>query len=259
MVRLRVVLLSFLIFGWTSFALAKPEFFQVFKEKYNFKADGHLGSLQCAICHVGKPPIRNPYGKEIEAALDAASATELTPAILDTVGKQSALADGVKNEDKIAKDISPIEAMPAGAKPSTTAEASLIPTHFFHPAVVHFPIALVLVGLALEILAMWKQKELYAQAAILNYAFACVSYPVVIAAGVAAWIVRFHLSTDTTSIVHLALGLLGGVATVGLYLYRSRATTLLLKPNDIKFWVLALIAAVSLMVGGHFGSLLSGV
>ena len=52
---------------------------------------------------------------------------------------------------------------------------ALIEVHPIHPMVVHFPIALTGAGLFFILLALWKNKEFFEQAAFANIALATVS------------------------------------------------------------------------------------
>ena len=52
---------------------------------------------------------------------------------------------------------------------------ALTETHPIHPMVVHFPIALTGAGLFFILLALWKNKEFFEQAAFANIALATVS------------------------------------------------------------------------------------
>ena len=52
---------------------------------------------------------------------------------------------------------------------------ALTETHPIHPMVVHFPVALTGAGLFFILLALWKNKEFFEQAAFANIALATVS------------------------------------------------------------------------------------
>jgi uncharacterized membrane protein len=59
--------------------------------------------------------------------------------------------------------------------------------HAQHPVIIHFPIALFIISIALDLLAIWRVNPIMAKAAYYNLVAAAVSAPVAIATGLAAW------------------------------------------------------------------------
>lgn len=95
---------------------SKPPFLKVFMSTYNIKPDSKLGKARCLICHQAPaPPIRNPYGKEVQAALRAANARMVTAEMLLSVEKLNT-GDGVTNISKIKSDFLPGDQKPKPVK-----------------------------------------------------------------------------------------------------------------------------------------------
>ncbi|MBS1716992.1 MAG: hypothetical protein JSS72_04600 [Armatimonadetes bacterium] len=81
---------------------AKPPFLKTFMETYKPKPDSLLAKSRCLICHMPPgPPIRNAFGRDVQAALRAAHERMVTPEILKSVELKDSDGDGVKNIDEI--------------------------------------------------------------------------------------------------------------------------------------------------------------
>jgi len=100
---------------------AKPPFLKVFLATYHVQPDSNLGKARCLICHQPPaPPIRNPYGRQVQMALLASGGRMVTPGILKSVEKQN-IGDGVTNISKIKSDSLP-GVVKAKAKPPSKAK-----------------------------------------------------------------------------------------------------------------------------------------
>jgi len=91
-----------------AYALAKPPFWKVFVETYHINPNSAIGKAKCLTCHLPPaPPKRNPYGLQVQAALEAANARMVTPEMLHSIEKQDADADGFNNITEIRADSLP--------------------------------------------------------------------------------------------------------------------------------------------------------
>ena len=249
-------------------AKAKPDFYNVFRRTYSVKPGSPLDQARCLTCHTAPgPPIRNPFGKTVKAALDAAHSKSLTPSILRQLEGADADKDGWKNGEEIAAGFLPGDphSHPTGqpsAKPSGSPPASppankseLIPTHSFHPLRVHFPIALFLFGVFLEGWGKWKRR-----AALREAGFVCLTGASVVSfAAVATGLIaryRLGLPFSGTVLIHVVLAL---SATFGM------AATALLGRSAAKagrertgwlYWVVLLLSALLLGCAAFFGGIL---
>lgn len=136
----------------------------------------------------------------------------------------------------------------------------LLAKHAQHVVLVHFPIALFLVGVAFDWLALWKRSAALATAAYYNLLVAAVSTLPVVATGVLAW--RWQLEGARLKgnlLFHLVLG---SISTLLLWLvwwlhYRARRRTD--QPLPAYRLPVELLAVLIVALTGHLGGFLSGV
>jgi uncharacterized membrane protein len=251
-------------------ALATPEFWAVFQKHYNVAPTSKLGQAKCIVCHTD-PPKRNAYGKEVKTAIEGSGDFKLTDAILVSLESKDSYGDGWSNGDEIRGDTLPGDAAshpagspkptggtandaaagPAGPAPKAPGSA-LLPTHSYHPALVHFPIALMLFGAGLVVLGVRQAKDAYLVAGRINFVGAALSLAVVIPTGIAAWL-RMGFELQGTLLIHLILASAGAIGTIGLALWPSD------RSGSRAYWALLIITAALIGAAGHFGgSLVNG-
>jgi uncharacterized membrane protein len=66
-------------------------------------------------------------------------------------------------------------------------KAALLAKHAQPPAVIHFPIALFIISVAFDMLAIWRNNPTMLKAAYYNLVAAALTAPVAIASGLTAW------------------------------------------------------------------------
>src|SRR2546428_13939872 len=66
-------------------------------------------------------------------------------------------------------------------------KAALLAKHAQHPVIIHFPIALFIISVAFDLLAIWRRNPTMARAAYYNLVAAALTAPVAIASGMSAW------------------------------------------------------------------------
>ncbi len=66
-------------------------------------------------------------------------------------------------------------------------KAALLAKHAQHPVIIHFPIALFIISVAFDLLAIWKRNPALAKAAFYNLVGAALTAPIAIASGLTAW------------------------------------------------------------------------
>jgi len=239
---------------------AKPGFLDVFKATYNVDDASALGSAKCGVCH-STVPKRNPYGKDVKKALDASPDGKMTSEILKQVEAIDSDGDGWSNGDEIKAGFLPGDpaSHPTGTPPkgekvvsptsskSGDASSSMIPAHAFHPAVVHFPIALFLFAVVLEFLGIRRKSEALGIAAAWNLGGAMLSMAAVVPTGVGAWLIGQH-KLEGTMLIHLLMGVSSLIlmgATLG---FRKK-----LGYEAKVYWTLLLVTAIVISLTGYFG------
>jgi len=221
-------------------ASANPKILEKFKETYGKpKAD-------CTVCHT-QPPKRNEYGKAVEGALDQSGANEITAQVFQSIEKSDADGDGISNGDEIKVDTMPGDAkskpvQKATETPKKDEGSDLIPKHSLHPAIIHFPIALLAVAALLQVFSVRKSDEIYHKASVINLAIALICSIGAIISGIAAWL-RLGYVLEGNLLIHLILASLSILSGLAAYFQREKPAYLLL------------IAAsgILVLIAGHFG------
>src|SRR5438094_8188655 len=87
-------------------------------------------------------------------------------------------------------------------------KAALLAKHAQHPVIIHFPIALFIISVALDLLAIWKSNPMMAKAAYYNLIGAALTAPLAIASGLTAWQWQFEgAKLKGNLLLHLVFGL----------------------------------------------------
>jgi len=135
----------------------------------------------------------------------------------------------------------------------------LLAKHAQHVVLIHFPIALFIVGVTFDLLAQWSKRRGLADAAYYNLLVAAISTVPVVATGILAW--QFALEGQKVKGILLEHMLLAGISTVVIWAvwwihYRRRRDGKLLP--GFRF-PLELLGVAVIALTGHLGGFLSGV
>jgi uncharacterized membrane protein len=138
-------------------------------------------------------------------------------------------------------------------------QKALFARHAQHVVLVHFPIALFIVGVGFDMLAQWRKRAGLAAAAYCNLAVAAFSTLPVIASGLLAW--RFQLEGQELKgilLLHLIFGCVasGMIWLVWFMHFRSRRKEGALPRYRI---AVELLAVGVIAIAGHLGGFVSGV
>jgi len=137
---------------------------------------------------------------------------------------------------------------------------SVLAKHAQHVVLVHFPIALFLVGVAFDWLAQWKKNAPLATAAYYNLTVAAVSTLPVVATGILAW--RWQLEGARLKgnlLFHLILGTLSSLLiwlVWWLHHQTRRQTDRSLPAYRLP---VELLGVLIITLTGHLGGFLSGI
>ena len=132
--------------------------------------------------------------------------------------------------------------------------------HAQHVVLIHFPIALFIIGVLFDFLAQWKKQRLLALAAYYNLLVAAIATIPVIATGILAW--QWELEGQRLKgilLLHLVMGCISSVLICVVWFIHMRTRR---KREEIlpgyRFPIEA-VAVVIVALTGHLGGFLSGV
>jgi uncharacterized membrane protein len=244
-------------------AEAKPEFLDVLTSTYKPYSQA-LAARGCANCHVSNSDLgMNPFGKQVKQALHASGGLKLTAAILKSVEGQASNPGDISNIDKIQQGLAPGAPKPAppGSKPAVSETKSeikipFVPSNGFHPAIVHFPIALFLAGIFLDFLGLVRNNKSLLLAGWYNLVMAAVTALGGVTSGLFAfWIMKMPLDSVKTHLILAAVGTVIMWILVGL---RAGKHENMSKSLRAIYIVVALIGAGIIAYAGHIGGILAG-
>ena len=137
--------------------------------------------------------------------------------------------------------------------------AALLARHAQHPVIVHFPIALFIASVVLEVLAIWRRAPLLAAAAYFNLAGAALSLPFAIATGLGAWQWQLEGATLKGNLqLHLICALTTAALILGLCWRRFWLRLNNERPN-LSYFVAMAVALIMITLTGHLGGIVSGL
>ena len=131
--------------------------------------------------------------------------------------------------------------------------------HAQHVVLVHFPIALFITGVGLDLLAYWTKRRSFSDAAYYNLIVAALATIPVVATGVAAWQLQLEgQKLKGTLFLHLLFGSVSGALICLVWWLHFRVRR---KNNELPAYRFAIeaVALLAVMMTAHLGGFLSGV
>jgi len=138
-------------------------------------------------------------------------------------------------------------------------KSALLARHAQHVVLIHFPIALFLVGVFFDVVARWTRREAMATVAFYNIVVAALFVVPVLVTGVLAW--RWQLEGQRlhgTLLLHLVFGCTSGLLILMTAWLHIRARRCGGNTSGVRFPV-EVAAAIVVMATAHLGGILSGV
>jgi uncharacterized membrane protein len=138
--------------------------------------------------------------------------------------------------------------------------AVLFAKHAQHVVLIHFPIALFIIGVFFDFLAQWKKQHLLAAVAYYNLLVAAISTIPVVVTGILAWQLELEgQKLKGILLMHLVMGCISSIL-IWLVWFIHRKTQGK-QDNVLPGYRLPIeaVAAVFVAVTGHLGGFLSGV
>jgi len=136
----------------------------------------------------------------------------------------------------------------------------LLAKHAQHVVLIHFPIALFIIGVLFDFLAQWKRQHLLAAAAYYNLLVAAIATMPVVVTGILAW--QWELEGQKLKgilLIHLVMGCLSSVLICVVWFIHMRTRR---KQREVLPGYRLPIEAVAVVIvalTGHLGGFLSGV
>jgi uncharacterized membrane protein len=139
-------------------------------------------------------------------------------------------------------------------------KAALLAKHAQHPVIIHFPIALFIISVVLDILAIWRANPMMAKAAYYNLVAAALTAPIAIATGLAAWQWQLEgAKLKGNLLLHLTFALTSSGMIWFLCSWRFRQRRDPQQRPGVIYLLLALSTVLLIAITGHLGGILSGV
>jgi len=136
----------------------------------------------------------------------------------------------------------------------------LFAKHAQHVVLIHFPIALFIIGVLFDFLSQWKNQRLLAAAAYYNLLVAAIATLPVVVTGILAW--QWELEGQKLKGILLMHLVMGCVSTVLIWVVWSIHTKTRRKQQAVLPGYRLPIEAVAVVIvalTGHLGGFLSGV
>jgi uncharacterized membrane protein len=136
----------------------------------------------------------------------------------------------------------------------------LLAKHAQHVVLIHFPIALFIIGVLFDFLAQWRKQRLLAAAAYYNLLVAAIATIPVVITGILAW--RLELEGQRLKgilLMHLVLGCVSSLLIWAVWLIHARTQRSQGAVLPGYRLPIEAIAVVIVALTGHLGGFLSGV
>jgi uncharacterized membrane protein len=134
---------------------------------------------------------------------------------------------------------------------------ALLAKHAQHVVIIHFPIALFVVGVAFDWVAQLRKDAVLPTVAYYNFLVAAVSVPIAVGTGILAWQLQLEgQRLHGIILMHLLLGLASAALIIFVWWIHSRSDE---RTRPIFRLALEGVAVVVIAVTAHLGGFLSGV
>lgn len=251
----------FIVVGLSCAALAfaEAEFLESIVAKYKIPDSSKFAEKSCAGCHISDSDFGfNPFGKQVKLKLTEGNHKTLTPEILAALESLDADGDGKSNGEELLAGELPgtPDATGSTAAPDSAAGAkkptAFPPKNGYHPAIVHFPIALLIVGLFLDLVGLIRKEKTLLFAGWYNLIFAAVSSLGAVGSGFLA-MTLMKLPYKGLIYTHLLLGIGLTVVMWLMVALRVHRHEQLQLSSRIIYYALAASAFVLVSWAGHLG------
>jgi uncharacterized membrane protein len=139
-------------------------------------------------------------------------------------------------------------------------KSALLAKHAQHVVLIHFPIALFIVGVLFDSIAQWKKQTAISAAAYYNLLFAALSTIPLLASGILAWRLQLEgAGLKGNLLLHLVLGIASSLLIWVTWWLHYRARRQRERSLPLSRLPLEFVGVVLVALTGHLGGFLSGV
>jgi uncharacterized membrane protein len=136
---------------------------------------------------------------------------------------------------------------------------AMLAGHAQHPVIIHFPIALFIASVALDLLALWRRKAIFALVARYNLMGAAITLPLALATGLGAWHWQLEgAAIKGTLLLHMIFAVISAALIFLLCWMRSRFREDAQARRRLYFCI-TFLALLAITITGHLGGIISGV
>jgi uncharacterized membrane protein len=234
-------------------AFATGDYFDLFTTHYKVSDSSALGKASCGACHVSDSDFAfNAYGKDLAKAMTDAGKTEIDASLLAALESLDSDGDGKSNGDEIKAGEEPGVGHVPAAAPAEKKKPPFPPKNGFHPAIVHFPIALFVGGLFLDFVGMLKKDKTWLFAGWLNLVMGAVTAVGGILSGVLA-MTLMKLPYRGLIFDHLKFAVASSVIMFIMVAMRLHRHEKMNVPLRVVYYVLAAACFLMISWAGHLG------
>jgi uncharacterized membrane protein len=260
-VRIKLLISVLLTATCASAAVAKPDYLETLQT--HFKADGGpIAERACANCHVSNSDFGlNPFGKQVAHEKVAANARSVSDLVLAKVDALDANGDGVTNLDEMKAGKDPSAAVAGAKPPEPPAEPEkpkgnpLLPKNAWHPAIVHFPIALFIGGLLIDALGFRSKNPRLLFAGWYNLVFAAITtFAALVSGYVATVLMKMPIAGITQQ--HMLLALVATILMWVMIALRAKQHERMSRGRLALYSVIALVSVILISYSGHLGGVM---
>lgn len=241
-----------------------PEYYDAFMSHYKLQDNSPLAAKGCAICHVSDSDFGlNPYGRDLKKAEADLGKSQVDVAVLEAVEALDSDGDGTSNGEEIRAQTFPGDPA-SGGKPGAATAASaqplkkpalFPPKNGFHPAVVHFPIALFIAALVLDLIGVLRNARGMMFAGWYNMVLGAITALAGVATGfLAMYLTKFPLRGLVRE--HMLYAVAATVMMWIMVLLRVHRHERMNVPMRIAYYILGIGGLLLISWAGHLGGVL---
>ena len=139
-------------------------------------------------------------------------------------------------------------------------KSALFARHAQHVVIIHFPIALFMISVLFDLIALWKKSSALAEAAYYNLLAAALSTLPAVATGLLAWQLQLEgKALRGTLRLHMLFALLASALIWVQWWLRFRVRRESRPAMPMALFALEFVTAAMVALTGHLGGFLSGV